>query len=84
MDDSELPAFLSDQEAIRSQDTDKLVQVIRDRLVKGSDTSGKIVEKFTFASDESRKKVELRFQELSKVLTEFGGSSEFLKGKEMI
>jgi hypothetical protein len=84
MDDSELPAFLSDQEAIKSQDTDKLVQVIHDRLVKSSDTSGKIVEKFTFASDESRKKVELRFQELSKVLTEFGGSSEFLKGKEMI
>jgi hypothetical protein len=84
LDDSELPAFLSDQEPIRSHDTDKLVQVIRDRLVKGSKTSGVVVERITFANDESRKKVELRFQELSKVLTEFGGSSEFLKGKEMI
>lgn len=84
LDDSELPAFLSDQKAIQSQDTEKLTQVIRDRLVKSSDLSKETIERITFASDESRKKVELRFQELSKVLTEFGGSSEFLQGKEMI
>ncbi len=69
---------MSDQKAIQSQDTEKLTQVIRDRLVKSSDISKQAIEKITFASDESRKKVELRFQELSKVLTEFGGSSDFL------
>ncbi len=84
LDDSELPAFLSDQKAIKSQDTDKLTQVIRDRLVKGCETSEVFVKNITFASDESRKKVNLRFQELSKILTEFGGSSEFLQEKEMI
>ena len=69
---------MSDQKAIQSQDTEKLTQVIRDRLFKSSDISKQAIEKITFASDESRKKVELRFQELSKVLTEFGGSSDFL------
>ena len=69
---------MSDQKAKQSQDTEKLTQVIRDRLVKSSDISKQAIEKITFASDESRKKVELRFQELSKVLTEFGGSSDFL------
>ena len=75
---------MSDQKAIQSQDTEKLTQVIRGRLVKSSDLSKETIERIAFASDESRKKVELRFQELSKVLTEFGGSSEFLQGKEMI